>query len=226
MLKRMPPERADELIAAASRFPTSDPGVSYPAWYLHRWHFLPEGYLSRRSAAGYDNVIRHLYNQGLESRVIAAVVEKVRSFAPASVLEAGSGPGHLLNALADGEDTSELVGVELSPYLLARAKRRLQGRSVRLVHGNGLAIPADAGSFDLALASHYVGHLPQRVRAKAVAELARIVRPGGHVLTIEHRWHPWPATDALELIQRAKLTLGFIALSVFERTNEAARATS
>lgn len=142
------------------------------------------------------------------------------------MLEAGSGPGHLLNALADGEDTSELVGVELSPYLLARAKRRLQGRSVRLVHGNGLAIPADAGSFDLALASHYVGHLPQRVRAKAVAELARIVRPGGHVLTIEHRWHPWPATDALELIQRAKLTLGFIALSVFERTNEAARATS
>ncbi|MGE0598292.1 MAG: class I SAM-dependent methyltransferase [Dehalococcoidia bacterium] len=225
MLKRMPARQADELVAAASRFPTSDPRVEYPAWYLHRWHFLPEGYLSRRSAAGYDFIIRHVYNQGLEAPIIANVADEIDALAPNSVLEVGCGPGRLLAELADRGTPTDLVGVELSPYLLERAQKRTAGERIRLVHANGLQLPSDEGAFDAAISSHYIGHLPARLRKAAIAEMARVVRPGGHVLAVEHRWHPWPATGALKLVRRARQTFGFIALSVFERTDEPAGAT-
>ena len=220
MLKRMPPQRANQLVAAASRFPTSDPRVKYPAWYLHRWHFLPEGYLSRRSAAGYDLVIRHVYNQALESTIIDNVADEIAALAPKAVIEIGCGPGRLITQLADGDPATDLVGIDLSPYLLERARERAAGTGVRLVHADGLSIPADEGAFDAAISSHYIGHLPARLRKAAISEMARVVRPGGHVLTVEHRWHTWPATGALKLVRRAKQTFGFIALSVFERTDE------
>ncbi len=221
MLKRLPPDRARELVADAALLPASNPRVSYPSWYLHRWHFLPEGYLSRRSAAWYEHIIRNVYNQGLESRTIAAVVGAVAALRPRSVLEVGSGPGRLLEALAYDRVGEDLVGVDLSPYLLERARRRLGGYPVRLVHADGLALPADEGAFDVAVASHYVGHLPAPLRREAVLELARVVRPGGHVVIVDHRWHPSPRLEELRETSRETQAPGFVAMSVFERVERA-----
>lgn len=105
------------------------------------------------------------------------------------------------------------------PYLLERARRRLKHQRIRLVHADGLALPADEGAFDAAISSHYVGHLPPAVRPLAVAELARVVEPGGHVVAVEHRWHPWPECPGLRRIRHIRQSLGFIGLSVFERTD-------
>lgn len=220
VLKRIPAPRAEELVAAATDLPTSDPGVSYPAWYLRRWHFLPEGYLSRRSAAGYDHIVRHLYNQGLESRVVRSVVQQLSKLNPGSLLEVGCGPGRLLAAAARSGISEDRVGMDLSPYLLERARRRL-GRSARLVHGDGLAIPAEEGAFEATVASHYVGHLPAAVRPNAVAELARVLRPGGHLVVVDHRWHPWPSEPGLRLMHSFSHNLGLITVRVFERTDTA-----
>lgn len=214
----MPTSRAKQLVAAAAKAPTSDPRVSYPAWYLHRWHFLPEGYLSRRSAAGYDHLIRNVYNIWLEKRTIASVVSALRGCNPASVLEVGCGPGRLLHAISKAGIGKELVGLDLSPYLLERATKRLRGEGIRLAHADGLALAAQEGEFDSAVASHYVGHLPANLRAGAVAELARVVRPGGHVLIVDHRWHPSPATKALQLVRQNRQSLGTVNFSMFLRT--------
>jgi SAM-dependent methyltransferase len=216
MLKRIPSPRAEELVSAAATMPLSDPKVAYPAWYLHRWHFLPEGYLSRRSAAGYDHVIRRLYNQGLESRVIQTVVSGLKRVSPGSLLEVGCGPGRLLRAASSAGVGDYRVGMDLSPYLLERARRRL-GRQARLVHGDGLAIPSEDAAFDASVASHYVGHLPARMRAAAVSELSRVVRPGGHIFVVDHRWHPWPEQASLKLIETISHNLGLVTVRVFER---------
>lgn len=216
MLKRIPSPRAEELVSAAAAMPLSDPGVAYPAWYVHRWHFLPEGYLSRRSAAGYDLLIRRLYNQGLESRVVRTVVGSLKRFSPASLVEIGCGPGRLLQAASAAGIGDHRVGLDLSPFLLERARKRL-GREARLVHGDGLAIPSEDAAFDASLASHYVGHLPAAIRERAAAELARVVRPGGHVVVVDHRWHPWPEQAGLKLVESFSHNLGLIVVRVFER---------
>lgn len=222
----MPPTQAKALVEAATAMPTSDPRVSYPAWYLHRWHFLPEGYLSRRSAAGYEHLVRHLYNQGLEAKTIRAAVSELARLKPGALLEVGCGPGRLLQKVAERGIGRDLVGIDLSPYLLERARRRLKHQRIRLVHANGLALPADEGAFDAAVSSHYVGHLPAALRPAAVAELARVVRPGGHIIAVEHRWHPWPELAALKRVRHLKQSLGFIGLSVYERTDAAVGASS
>ncbi len=217
MLKRMPTSRARQLVAAAAKTPASDPKISYPAWYLRRWHFLPEGYLSRRSAAGYDNVIRNVYNLGRERGTIRAVVEALRGFEHSSLLEAGCGPGRLLQAICTEDIGRDRVGVDLSPYLLERATARLRGENVRLAHADGLQLAAQEGEFDAAVASHYVGHLPSHLRDQAVRELERVVRPGGHLIIVDHRWHPFPATPELKLLGRESHSFRSVHLAIYER---------
>ena len=218
MLKSLPDARAEELVAAAADAPTSDPHVDYPSWYLHRWHFLPEGYLSRRSAAGYDHVIRNVYNQLMEGRIIRRAVNEAARLRPHSVVEVGCGPGRLLKALADSGSGATLVGVDLSPYLLERARKRA-GTHARLVHADGLELPSEEAAFDLSCASHYIGHLPRGLRDRAFVELCRVVRPGGHILLIDHRWHGARTAEGVKLIDRTRCNAGLIDVSVFERTS-------
>ena len=217
MLKRIPAPRARKLIADASTLPTSDPRVSYPSWYVRRWHFLPEGYLSRRSAALYEHIVRNLYNQGMEGRIVHNLVDRLRQISPGSVLEVGCGPGRLLAASARARIGHDRIGLDLSPFLLERARRKVGNRAARFVHGDGLAIPSEDSAFDAVVASHYVGHLPEAVRDQAVAELARVVRPGGHLLVVDHRWHPWPSAPGLKLTNASSHNLGLIRVNVFER---------
>jgi len=217
MLKRLPAARARELVARASATPVSDPRVKYPRWYLHRWHFLPEGYLSARSAAGYENVIRRVYYQGTDARLNRSVVGELEGLNPGSILEVGCGPGRLLEAISEAGFSEGLVGVDLSPYLLERAARRLDGRTVRLAHADGLTLPAAEGSFDVAVAAHYVGHLPRALRGRALKEIARVVRPGGHVILIDHRWHGLPATPGTRRIRMTRHNAGLIEMTTLAR---------
>ena len=213
----MPDKQAVVLRASSKTAPFSDPSIAYPDWYMHRWHFLPEGYLSRRSAAGYDRVIRNVYNAFSENSVARELVRRVRRSTPESVLEVGTGPGRLLQRLSRVRSVRKLTGVDLSPYLLERAAARLTEHNVELLHGNALALPIAAGTYDVATASHFVGHIPSPVRAAAVGELVRAVRPGGRIVLADHRWHRWPGHSSLRLLEESFHAFGTIRMCVFER---------
>ena len=217
-LQGMPLNQAERLRASARAARLSDPLVEYPAWYMHRWHFLPEGYLSERSAATYDRVVRNVYNVLQEHRIAREVARRIHRLRPESVLEVGSGPGRLLGRLSKIPSVKRLTGVDLSPYLLERAARRLAGTAAELRHGDGLCLPVGDGEYDVVTATHYVGHLPDAVRADAVREFIRSLKPGGHVVAVDHRWHQWPETADLRKTAEAFFALGSIRLSVFERT--------
>jgi ubiquinone/menaquinone biosynthesis C-methylase UbiE len=92
------------------------------------------------------------------------------------VLDLGCGDGHLLELLI-GRGCRELVGIDMSPEELARAAQRPALRGVRLVEARAHELPLPAGSFDWAV-SHLAFMLMSEVEA-VVAELARVVRPGG-----------------------------------------------
>ena len=94
-------------------------------------------------------------------------------------LELGCGPGRMTAALATRFE--HVVAVDVSPAMLARAREAVGAPNVefREVSGEGLAGAAD-GSFDVAVCYLVLQHLPTRRLVGAyVAELGRVLRPGG-----------------------------------------------
>lgn len=88
------------------------------------------------------------------------------------VLEIGCGAGHLLAALPAGRG----FGLDLAEALLAKATRRLGRRDV-LVQGDAEQLPFRAGAWDRVYCSEVLEHVPGP--ARALAEMRRVVRPGG-----------------------------------------------
>jgi len=102
--------------------------------------------------------------------------------ARARVLDVGCGPGTMDSHLV--EQLGEVHGVDTSPTMVARAAARNPGATYG-VSEPGL-LPAETGSFDLAFASCVLHHVEPGERKRFVAELARVVRPGGLVAVLEH----------------------------------------
>ncbi|MEO6398778.1 MAG: class I SAM-dependent methyltransferase [Tepidiformaceae bacterium] len=213
MLKHMHPNLVQRCLAEAARSPRSNPRVDYPRWYLQRWHFLPEGYLSRRSAAGYEAIIRQLYNLTRESAVLSSLLGLMRAQKHEDVLELGCGPGRALHTLAAGLPTAYLTGLDLSPFMLERAEQRIHGAPrIELVHGDGGALPWAAPAFDAVVAIHYFGHLPESARGAAIIEARRALSPDGRLYVVEHAWHSTvgnlfePESESSALFGKLKLT--------------------
>lgn len=103
----------------------------------------------------------------------AHLAAEVRDFVRASgeerALDVGTGAGALALALAP--IVREVVGLDPVPELLELARARASANA-EFVEGDGTALPFPDGHFDLA-GTH------------RVAELARVTRPGGHVLVID-----------------------------------------
>jgi SAM-dependent methyltransferase len=100
------------------------------------------------------------------------------------VLEVGCGSGVVLRDMARKVAPSGVaVGLDLSLALLEVARRLAErerlGSLVDLCEGDARWLPFGDGEFDAVLAVTTLVHLPDAERA--VAELVRVVRPGGRV---------------------------------------------
>lgn len=91
------------------------------------------------------------------------------------VLDAGCGTGGNLRPLAAFGRT---FGIDLSPEAIDYCRRR----GVQAVRGSVLALPFRNGSFDLATSFDVIYHAWVRDDREAVAEVARVLRPGGLLL--------------------------------------------
>ena len=90
------------------------------------------------------------------------------------VLEVGCGTGLVLARLR--EFARRASGVDLSPGMLEKARQR--GLDVTL--GSATALPFDANQFDVTCSFKVLAHVPEI--EQALAEMARVTRPGGMVL--------------------------------------------
>ncbi len=199
------------LLAAAADAPLAEPGVEYPDWYVHRWHFLPEGYFSRRSVALYNALIRRLYWALREREGLREVARSLRG--RERILELGCGPGHGLAFLSRASRGARITGVDLSPFMLEQAQVRALG--VELVHANSLALPFERPEFDAIVALHHLGHLPESERPNAWREWTRVLEPGGIIVLVEHRWHRLHPVG-VTLRRTRSLAAGIMRLTVWE----------
>ncbi len=129
-------------------------------------------------SARYDQH-RHVGYHALIDRLETAVVEPLARGKAA--LEAGCGTGLILQNVQ--RVAARAVGVDLSPGMLSHAR----GRGLEVVEGSVTDLPFDDGEFDLSYSFKVLAHVEDIGRA--LSEMARVVRPGGHVLA--EFYNPW-----------------------------------
>jgi SAM-dependent methyltransferase len=103
-----------------------------------------------------------------------------------SALDVGCGYGADVVALAQRLIAGgRAVGVDVSENMIAEARRRTAGTepSVGFRIGDALALPFEAGTFDICRVETVLQHLADPGRA--VTEMARVTRPGGRVGALE-----------------------------------------
>jgi SAM-dependent methyltransferase len=124
-----------------------------------------------RFAANYEAQRHHGYHRLIDELEL----ELVRKYGTGKdVFEAGCGTGLLLREAATFARSA--VGLDLSRGMLGPAR----ARGLRVVQGSLTDVPLPTASFDLVYSMKVLAHVPPIERA--VAELGRLVRPGGHLL--------------------------------------------
>jgi demethylmenaquinone methyltransferase / 2-methoxy-6-polyprenyl-1,4-benzoquinol methylase len=99
-------------------------------------------------------------------------------------LDVATGTGDLaLELAARVGPGGEVVGSDFSEQMLARARAKAGGAQVRFEWGNALALPYESASFDAATVGFGARNFADLGRG--VAEMARVVRPGGRVVVLE-----------------------------------------
>jgi SAM-dependent methyltransferase len=95
------------------------------------------------------------------------------------VLEVGCGTGEFTQRVARAG--AALTALDLSPHLLTKAHARVRGGAC-FVQGNGHELPFATGAFDAVYGCSILHHLDP---ATALAEVRRVLRPGGRLVFSE-----------------------------------------
>ena len=144
---------------------------------------------------------------------VASAVPMVESFAAealrlaavprgARIVDVACGPGTLAHLAA--RQGLWVSAIDYSPIMIARLRTRPGAPEVAAVVGDGMALPYAGGSFDAGFSMFGVMFFSER--AAGLAELARVLRPGGSAVVSS-----WVAAERRPLRQVAYAILDEIA---------------
>lgn len=135
-----------------------------------------------------ERILPHLVDKACGSAELARWRARVTEGLAGTVVEIGFGSG--LNVPVYPPEVTEVFAVE--PALVARrlAEGRVAASPVRIVHVglDGQSLPLDDQSCDAALSTFTLCTIPDP--AVALAELRRVLRPGGRLHFLEHGLAP------------------------------------
>lgn len=126
------------------------------------------------------------YADWSQRRAVESLLGRVGPLRGVRALDVGCGTGRWSRLLA--ARGADVLGVDRSRSMVAEARRRSPALDVREMSVTRLELEHD--TFDLAVAVTVVQHLDPDAQALAVAEIARVVRPGGFVLAVDRAGPP------------------------------------
>lgn len=136
-------------------------------------------------AETYDRYAR-LLSLGQDARWRAFLVERVHARPSDTILDVACGTGAIALALVRRHGCS-VVGVDQSREMVAEGRRRIErsgeAARIRLEEARAEALPFDDGSFDGLTFGYLLRYVDDP--AATLRELARVVRPGGAIASLE-----------------------------------------
>ena len=135
---------------------------------------------------------------GQDGRWRREMIDHIATRHPATVLDVATGPAGVALALAE-RTVATITGIDVSADMLGRGQRNVAaaGRTDRisLVLGQGERLPFADATFDALTFTYLLRYVADP--ASTVAELARVVRPGGTMASLEFAvptsrfWRAW-----------------------------------
>lgn len=171
----------------------------YPRYYLQNFHYQTDGWLSAASAERYDMQVETLFTGagGAMRRAALPFIHdflKERDAASVRLLDLGCGVGSFLQEVKHNWPALDVTALDLSPAYLGKARTNLSKyKDVSFVEGNAEMSGLPDQSFDLITCVYLFHELPPKARANVVAEMVRLLKPGGaviHVDTIQYGDEP------------------------------------
>jgi ubiquinone/menaquinone biosynthesis C-methylase UbiE len=162
-----------------------------PRYYLQNFHFQSGGWMTDRSAERYDTQVEVLLNgtaNAMRRQALPPLHEAFlrRDQRKLSLLDIGCGTGRFLDLVKQAWPRLQVIGLDMSEAYLRHTKRHLKRRfRTGLVVGKAEAIPVPTDSQDAVTSIFLFHELPPKVRRDALAECARVLKPGGRLVIVE-----------------------------------------
>lgn len=164
--------------------------------------------------ARYDRLAAVL-SLGQDRRWRREMIDRIATTHPATVLDVATGPAGVALELADRTE-ARITGVDLSADMLACGERNVAaaGRNDRivLVLGQGERLPFPDATFEALTFTYLLRYVADP--AATITELARVVRPGGAMASLEFAvpanriWRSWWLLYTRAVLPAAGAALG------------------
>lgn len=173
------------------------PGLVYPEYYkTQNFHGITGGYLNQIAATSYDPITQYLLPPH-ETWVRQGLINTIQG-TPRRILDLGCGTGSTTLMLKQAFPTAEVIGLDLSPYMLvvANHKAKTAGLTIEWLHGNAEQTGFQDASFDLVTASLLFHETPPTVAKSILRECFRLLQPSAQVIILDGnqkilRQTPW-----------------------------------
>ena len=104
------------------------------------------------------------------------------------VLDVGCGTG--TNLMLYHEAGCKVFGIDLSPAMVEVAQKKLGDRA-EIRHGDASKMAYPDGLFDLVIGFLTLHEMPSQIRPAVISEMARVMKPDGRILLIDHHAGPF-----------------------------------
>lgn len=153
-----------------------------PEYYTRNFHFQNSGYLSSQSAKLYEHQVEMLFSGAANAmrRLILVELKKRLNFSDGeglNFLELGSGTGALTQFMAQAFPKANITCIDLSPYYLQEAKKKLQKfKRVNFMKANAEDLPFKDQTFDVVYSCYLFHEVPAAVAQKIMNESVRVAK--------------------------------------------------
>jgi demethylmenaquinone methyltransferase/2-methoxy-6-polyprenyl-1,4-benzoquinol methylase len=155
---------------------------------IHEYRDAPNDFARRLFAplpSRYD-ALGALLSFGQDRRWRAAMIDRVVGVEPGVILDVACGPGGVTRSLAR-RTRARVVGLDQSEEMLRLGRAKLEraglGERVSLILARGEQLPFADGTFDALTFTYLLRYVADP--AATLRELARVVKPGGPIASLE-----------------------------------------